>query len=126
MAPEKCSYIIFSKNKKTQNQEWINLKLGDKNIPNESIEGVKFLGITLDRYLSFDKHVYSLKSKSINSINILKNLSCKKYKLDVNTLLLLYKSIVRSILDFFLFFDLELFFYISNKNFIEIAKIESI
>ena len=100
MAPEKCAYIIFSKNKKSQHLEWLKLRLGEKSIPNESIEGIKFLGITLDRYCNFNKHIESLKSKSIDRINIIKHLSSKKYCLNENTLIQLYKSIVRSVIDY--------------------------
>ena len=55
MAPEKCSYQILSRNKKTGSKEKMNLILGNTNINEESKQGSKFFGITFDKYLIFDK-----------------------------------------------------------------------
>ena len=55
MAPEKCSYLLFSKNKKTAHLEQLALKIRNETIQNDSKKGLKFLVITFDKYLSFDK-----------------------------------------------------------------------
>ena len=100
MAPEKCSYLIFSKNRKTFKDEWFDLEFGNSKIKNDSQEGVKFLGITLDRLCNFDKQILNLNNKLTNRISIIKHLSYKPWGLTKQTLTNVYKSIVRSVIEY--------------------------
>jgi hypothetical protein len=61
---------------------------------------MKFLGIVFDKYLSFNKQIEAIKSKVENRLNILKHLAHKSWKLSKITLINIYKSLIRSILDY--------------------------
>ena len=100
MAPDKCSYIIFSKNKKTAKDEWFNLKIDNSLIKNDSPNEVKFLGIMLDRSCNFKKQLEYMENKLINRMNVIKHLSSKSWGLSKQTLVNIYKSVARSVIDY--------------------------
>ena len=108
MAPEKCSYIIFSlyykagvNGKKGIKKETLDLKLYGKNIlPDNS---PIFLGMRFDKYMSCKNQIDYIKSNGNDRLNIIKVLSHPSWKIDQKTLLKLYKSLVRSLLDYSLF-----------------------
>lgn len=60
----------------------------------------KFLGITFDRKLTFLPHINALKKKASRSLNILKVLSRKHWGSDRTCLLHIYRTVVRSCLDY--------------------------
>ena len=60
----------------------------------------KFLGILFDRKLSFIPQIKYLKAKSFKALNLLKVLSHTSWGADRTTLLKLYRSLVRSKLDY--------------------------
>lgn len=60
----------------------------------------KFLGVTFDKKLSFLAHINTLKTKTSRALNILKVLSYKQWGADRLCLLRIYRSVVRSILDY--------------------------
>lgn len=60
----------------------------------------KFLGITFDNKLNFLAHITALKMKANKALNILKVLSHKHWGSDRLCLLKVYRSVVRSILDY--------------------------
>ena len=60
----------------------------------------KFLGLIFDRTLSFTPHIKTLKFKCQKSLNVLKVLSHKTWGSDRLCLLRLYRSVVRSRLDY--------------------------
>jgi Fe2+ transport system protein B len=110
MAPEKCNYIVFSKtpqvHKKLENKkipiinknEQFDVKLFKKDVP--SCTSIKFLGVILDKKLNFNEHIEEIKKKCINRLNIIKIVSHKSWHLNHNTLIQLYKSLVRSIMEY--------------------------
>ena len=117
MAPEKCLYSIFSKNKKAGdkgkkvfNNQIINLQLYNQNIKQDN--NITFLGLRFDKYLTFKNQIIYLKKQGYARLNIIKVLSHKQWKIDQNTLLQIYKTMVRSLFDYSLF----IFPLISNKN----------
>ena len=61
---------------------------------------VKFLGLTFDRNLSFIPHIQKLKQRCLNSINLLRVVAHTDWGADSVTLLRLYRSHVRSELDY--------------------------
>ena len=63
-------------------------------------EEAKFLGVTFDSKLSFLPHLKELKKRCQVSLNALKILSNPEWGGDIETLLHLYRSIVRSKLDY--------------------------
>ena len=60
----------------------------------------KFLGILFDRKLSFIPHIKYLKARCLKALNLLKVLSHTSWGADRTTLLKLYRSLVRSKLDY--------------------------
>ena len=64
------------------------------------VEESKFLGVIFDRKLSFIPHIRYLKAKCLRALNLLKVLSHTIWGADRFTLLHLYRSLVRSKLDY--------------------------
>ena len=60
----------------------------------------KFLGVIFDRKLSFIPHIKYVKAKCIKALNLLKVLSHTSWSADRTTLLHLYRSLIRSKLDY--------------------------
>ena len=64
------------------------------------VNQTKFLGLTFDNKLTFKPHIHLLKTKCQRALNILKVVSNHHWGADRDTLLLLYRSLVRSKLDY--------------------------
>ena len=60
----------------------------------------KFLGVIFDRKLSFIPHIKYMKAKCLKALNLLKVLSHTSWGADRTTLLHLYRSLIRSKLDY--------------------------
>ena len=99
LAPHKCGQITFTKAKNQETDDLLNVRLYNVNIPIEKFP--KFLGILFDRRLSFREHCLNVDNKIFDRMNILKILSFdKNWRLDEKTLIRMYKSIVRSVIDY--------------------------
>ena len=88
MATNKCSYFIFSRNKKTRGSEKIELKLYGQTI--HKGDEVNFLGVKFDSYLSFYPNVTAIRKKCQNRLNLLKILSGIRWQLNHSTLVCLH------------------------------------
>ena len=64
------------------------------------VNEAKFLGLIWDTKLTFEPHIKYLKARCQKSLNILKVLSRTEWGADRTTLLKLYRSLVRSKLDY--------------------------
>jgi len=64
------------------------------------VEETKFLGIIFDRKLSFIPHIKYVKKKGLKALNILKVIGNTEWGADRKVLLRLYRSLVRSKLDY--------------------------
>ena len=64
------------------------------------VEEAKFLGVIFDRKLSFIPQIRYIKAKCLKALNILKVLSNTSWGADRSTLLHLYRSLIRSKLDY--------------------------
>ena len=60
----------------------------------------EFLGVIFDRKLSFIPHIKYVKAKCLKALNLLKVLSHTSWGADSTTLLHLYRSLIRSKLDY--------------------------
>jgi len=60
------------------------------------VEETKFLGIVFDRKLSFIPHIKHLKDKCTKALNLLRVLAQTSWGADQETLLHLYRSLIRS------------------------------
>ena len=70
------------------------------NDPTHFVKEAKFLGLIWDTKLTFEHHIKYLKARCQKSLNILKVLSRTEWGADRTTLLKLYRSLVRSKLDY--------------------------
>jgi ribonuclease HI len=75
-----------------------NLTLNGNLIP--LVEETKFLGLIFDRKLSFLPHIKYLKDKCVKALNLLRVVSHTAWGADQETLLHLYRSLIRSKLDY--------------------------
>ena len=64
------------------------------------VNEAKFLGVIFDRKLSFIPHIKYLKAKCLKALNLLKVLSHTSWGADRTILLHLYRSLIRSKLDY--------------------------
>ena len=64
------------------------------------VDDFEFLGIIFDRKLSFIPHIKYLKAKCLKALNLLKVLSHTNWGADRTVLLQLYRSLIRSKLDY--------------------------
>ena len=64
------------------------------------VEEAKFLGLLFDKKLRFIPHIKALKAKCLKALDILKVLSNTNWGGDRSVLLNLYRSLVRSKLDY--------------------------
>ena len=92
----KTQCVHFCKLRKVHNDP--DLYLYGSPIP--VVEESKFLGVIFDRKLSFIPHIRYLKAKCLRALNLLKVLSHTSWGADRFTLLHLYRSLVRSKLDY--------------------------
>ena len=106
-APNKCNYMVFTRDKRKSFHDVFDLELCGSKL--KKVNEVKFLGITFDRYLSFKYHFDNIRERCIDRLNIIKVLSHKQSKLSQNTLLNTYKLLVQSLMDYsaFAFINLK-------------------
>lgn len=66
----------------------------------EVVDNHKFLGMNFDRKLNWNRHIKILRNKAMGTIRILRTLSNTRWGSDRRTLLVLYKSLVLSKIDY--------------------------
>ena len=71
-----------------------------RNTPLPVEESTKFLGLWWDSHLSFKKHISVLKTQCKEALNLMQVVAHLKWEGDRDTLLMLYRAIVRSKLDY--------------------------
>jgi ribonuclease HI len=69
-------------------------------VPVPVVTTVPFLGLVLDKRLSWLPHIRALKARCVKALNILKTLSGSTWGADRTTLLRVYRAVVRSKLDY--------------------------
>ena len=124
MAAEKCFYTIFSQNLKGGDKglkgvkkERLNLYLnGTQLISNND---PVFLGMRFDKYMSFKNQISHIKKSCSDRLNIIKRLSHESWKINTKTLIQLYKSLIRSLIDY-------TFFIFSKMSHANLSKLQAI
>lgn len=96
LAPEKCKMIDF--NFKGDINVNGGLEIDGKYVKYE--KEATFLGLKLDNKLSFNNHNNELKERVDKRCNILKFLCKVSWGMEVNTSLMVYKSFIRSVMDY--------------------------
>ena len=74
------------------------VRLGSASLP--VVKNPKILGLTLDPSLSFSSHCHSVANKTRPRLSLLRLLSSRNYALRKESLLMLYKTLIRSVLEY--------------------------
>ena len=96
MAPQKCNFIVFNSDRTSETK--LDLKLFNSSI--KLNEEIKFLGIRFDKHLCFKNQVNYIKDSCLKRMNVLKVLSNKNWGLNTKTLIEVYNSLIRSLMDY--------------------------
>ena len=91
----KTSYVLFSRKRKLPK-----MKLKYNGSMLKKGDSVKFLGLIFDKKLLWRDHIDYLVNKCRKRINLLKTLSGSKWGADKATMVIVYKSLIRSIIDY--------------------------
>ncbi|XP_078041385.1 uncharacterized protein LOC144472301 [Augochlora pura] len=97
LAPKKTKLVVFSSRKKYA-QGMIAVQVNGHTIKNE--DSVVFLGLHLDRALNFREHINVVHAQCSRVINIIKFLRGVWWGAHPDTLITIYKSMIRSRLDY--------------------------
>ena len=92
-AAYKCKVIHFTAPRSWAQRPPI-VRIGNTLLPVE--ESTKFLGLWWDSHLSFKKHISVLKTQCKEALNLIRVVAHLKWGGDRDTLLMLYRAIVRS------------------------------
>ena len=117
MAPQKCNYIIFKNNARVKE----NLKINLFKTRLEEVKNLTFLGLRFDQQLKFKEQVDYLIDKCSNRLNCLKVLSSKDFKLTTKTLVQIYSTLIRSVLEYSSMINCR----ISKKNYKKLQAIQN-
>ena len=96
-AAHKCKVIHFTAPRSRAQRPPI-VRIGNTLLPVE--ESTKFLGLWWDSHLSFKKHISVLKTQCKEALNLIRVVAHLKWGGDRDTLLILYRAIVRSKFDY--------------------------
>ncbi len=114
----KCSYSIFSNSSRTKKK--YDFFMNGKRIEHEPQP--KFVGVYFDEILSFNRQVRETKAKCINRLNIIRIISGRSWKLNEKTLVMIYRALLGSVIDYSFFaltclseYNLKQFQVIQNK-----------
>lgn len=91
----KSEVIVFSRH---QDREQVNLKLGLYEL--KQTDDIKILGLIFDRKLTWGKHIKSLKQDCLKRMNVIKSIASTKWGADKDTILMAYKALIRSKIDY--------------------------
>ena len=94
ISASKTSYVLFHRGKR----KVMHLYLNDQEL--KSAKSVKFLGMIFDQRLTWKEHILHLVEKCQKRINVLKLLTGSKWGADKETMIILYKTLIRSVLDY--------------------------
>jgi len=95
-SPNKTFMVDFSHKWKKTAEPFIKIK----GIPIKCKTEAKFLGLTFDNKLNWSEHIKNLKSSCFRTMNILKYLNNKNFGLNRNYLLKIYRTLIRSKIDY--------------------------
>ena len=90
--------MVFYRDKRHIRGQPSSLQMGDSRI--HFTERAKFLGLTFDTHLNWIDHINDLKARCLRRLAILKAVARVHWGADRPTLMLLYKAIVLSLLDY--------------------------
>ncbi|XP_034192361.1 uncharacterized protein LOC117609792 [Osmia lignaria lignaria] len=118
LAEGKSKVVVFSKARDR------NRGFGEFRIREERLEGeaqAVFLGITLDRALSFSKHIELVSNKVRKKLDILRFIAGIKKGVKPSTMLIFFKGLIRSVIEY----DLFLFFWENERALNKIMRLHN-
>ena len=95
MSPDKCALMVFTKKKIT---DYPLVQLDGVNIP--TVTSFKFLGVTFDSKLNWKQHIDTIYNKCSRLLPLFYRLTRPTAAPSIKALLIIYKSLVRSIIDY--------------------------
>jgi hypothetical protein len=98
MNAKKCCYTVFSRGKHGMR---LDIRIKGDPIPYNS--NPVFLGVTFDERLSFNTHYANLRARALKRLNIIKFFSHRSWRIDVNTLINIYRALIGSVFDYSFF-----------------------
>ena len=119
IAASKSSCVVFTQSSRPMPRLSHPLCVNNEAIPENKHHS--FLGITLDSRLTYRLHTTQVKAKGQKRLNILRALSATQWGGDRKTLLLLYKSLVRSVLEY----NSCIFTHIAPSNQIRLETVQN-
>lgn len=96
LSPQKCEAMWFVKGRRREQP--IKIKIGGQEI--DYRENVQYLGISLQLNLKWDLHINSMVNKALTALNTLKIFTRIWWGADPKSMLVVYKALIRSHLDF--------------------------
>ncbi len=96
-APHKCNYLVFSNNSLNESEK---LKLRLNGVTLKYDNNPTFLGIRFDNHLTFSNQVKYLQQTCNKRLNLLKILSHKSKKMTQKTLIQIYFTLIRSVIEY--------------------------
>lgn len=96
LAPEKCEAVWFTKGRRKDNPDKIMIE-GQEITYKESVQ---YLGMTLQRNLKWDLHVGKMINKAMAGYNVLKVFTRVWWGADPKVMLVAYRALIRSHLDY--------------------------
>ena len=94
-SPTKSNFVLFTRKRNIPN---INLNIKGVDVP--SADSVTFLGMIFDKKLRWHEHIKYLYDSCHKRLNILRSLQSQAWGADRHTLILIFKSYIRSKLDY--------------------------
>ena len=95
MSPDKCALMVFTKKKIT---DYPLVQLDGVSIP--TVTSFKFLGVTFDSKLNWKQHIDTIYNKCSRLLPLFYRLTRPTAAPSIKALLIIYKSLVRSIIDY--------------------------
>jgi ribonuclease HI len=115
ISPQKTQGIIFSKKR-----VFLPEKLYINDVPIQFTQSVKYLGVIFDTHLIFAQHINYIVQKCDKRINLLKCVTGTSWGTGKESLLLLYRSLIRSLMDYACFIYLN----ISKTQLLKLERIQ--
>lgn len=94
-SPEKTAVVHFCRKRCSDD---LTLSLNGSTLT--TVTSHKFLGLIFDRKLTWTNHLVNLRARAYRALNLLKVVSARHWGADRRTLIMLYRALVRSRLDY--------------------------
>ncbi|XP_076388110.1 uncharacterized protein LOC143264519 [Megachile rotundata] len=96
LSPLKTQFLSFNSGNSSPGS--LHLSINGHIIPNA--QSAKFLGIHIDQHLRFDTHIHNLVKHCQRTLNVIRFLRGTWWGCDPQTLLIIYKSVIRSKIEY--------------------------